>query len=34
MRLPHIEAIFHWNVSYMDGLRSSALDYFPETWPA
>ncbi|RKE37560.1 NAD/NADP octopine/nopaline dehydrogenase-like protein [Paraburkholderia sp. BL23I1N1] len=34
MRLPHIEEIFHWNVSYMDGLRSSALDYFPETWPA
>lgn len=33
MRLPYIEAIFHWNVSYMDGLRSSALDYFPETWP-
>lgn len=34
LRLPHIEAIFHWNVSYMNGLRSSALDYFPETWPA
>lgn len=34
VRLPHIEEVFHWNVSYMDGLRSSALDYFPETWPA
>jgi len=31
--LPHIEEIFHWNVSYMEGLRSSALDYFPKTWP-
>lgn len=34
IRLPHIEEIFHWNVAYMDGLRASALDYFPETWPA
>lgn len=34
VRLPHIEEVFRWNVSYMDGLRSSALDYFPETWPA
>ena len=34
MKLPHIEEIFNWNVSYMEGLRSSALDYFPETWPA
>jgi hypothetical protein len=34
MRLPHIEEVFHWSVSYMGGLRSSALDYFPETWPA
>lgn len=33
-RLPHIEEIFHWSVSYMGGLRGSALDYFPETWPA
>ena len=31
--LPHIEAIFHWSVTYMEGLRSSALDYFPATWP-
>lgn len=33
-RLPHIEEVFHWNVSYMNGLRGSALDYFPATWPA
>lgn len=33
-RLPHIEEVFRWNVFYMDGLRGSALDYFPETWPA
>lgn len=34
VQVPHIEEIFSWNVSYMRGLRSSALDYFPETWPA
>lgn len=34
VQIPHIEEIFNWNVSYMAGLRSSALDYFPETWPA
>lgn len=34
VKLPHIEEIFNWNVSYIGGLRSSALDYFPETWPA
>lgn len=34
VRLPHIEEVFRWSVSYMDGLRNSALDYFPETWPA
>ncbi|MDV6344222.1 NAD/NADP octopine/nopaline dehydrogenase family protein [Nitrosomonas sp. Is37] len=33
VKVPHLEEIFHWNVSYMGGLRSSALDYFPETWP-
>ncbi|MEO8390076.1 MAG: NAD/NADP octopine/nopaline dehydrogenase family protein [Polaromonas sp.] len=32
--VPHIAEIFHWNVSYMNGLRGSALDYFPERWPA
>lgn len=31
--LPHIEEIFHWTASYMGGLRSSALDYFPTNWP-
>lgn len=31
--LPYIEEIFAWNVSYMGGLRGSALDYFPEAWP-
>jgi hypothetical protein len=34
VRLPHIEEIFQWAVSYMKGLRESALDYLPETWPA
>jgi hypothetical protein len=34
VRVPHLEEIFQWNVSYMGGLRNSALDYFPETWPA
>lgn len=32
--LPHMEEVFHWSASYMGGLRSSALDYFPDTWPA
>ena len=32
--LPHIQEIFDWNVDYMQGLRGSALDYFPSTWPA
>ncbi len=31
--VPHLEEIFRWNVAYMGGLRSSALDYFPEHWP-
>jgi hypothetical protein len=34
LRLPHIEEVFRWNVSYMQGLRGSALDYFPKAWPA
>ncbi|HTI18032.1 MAG TPA: NAD/NADP octopine/nopaline dehydrogenase family protein [Trinickia sp.] len=34
LHLPHIEAIYRWNVTYMGGLRSSALDYFPRIWPA
>ncbi len=33
LRLSHIEEIFRWNVSYMEGLRRSALDYFPKIWP-
>ncbi|OOG36569.1 NAD/NADP octopine/nopaline dehydrogenase family protein [Polaromonas sp. A23] len=32
--VPHIAEIFKWNVSYMNGLRGSALDYFPDHWPA
>ena len=32
--VPHIDEIFNWNISYMGGLRGSALDYFPDTWPA
>ena len=32
--LPYIQEIFDWNVGYMQGLRGSALDYFPSTWPA
>lgn len=34
VKVPYLEEIFQWNVSYMGGLRNSALDYFPETWPA
>jgi hypothetical protein len=34
VRLPHIEEVFRWTVSYMEGLRESALDYVPDTWPA
>ncbi|QYY29190.1 MULTISPECIES: NAD/NADP-dependent octopine/nopaline dehydrogenase family protein [Cupriavidus] len=30
---PHLREIFEWNVTYMGGLRGSALDYFPEFWP-
>jgi hypothetical protein len=34
VRLSHVEEIFQWAVSYMKGLRESALDYLPATWPA
>ena len=34
VRLSHIEEVFRWAVSYMNGLRESALDYVPDTWPA
>jgi hypothetical protein len=30
---PHMEEVFEWNVSYMGGLRGSALDYLPAGWP-
>ncbi|WER47951.1 NAD/NADP octopine/nopaline dehydrogenase family protein [Cupriavidus sp. WKF15] len=30
---PHLREIFDWNVTYMESLRASALDYFPEHWP-
>lgn len=33
LKLPHLEEIFRWNVSYMGGLRASSLDYFPAAWP-
>lgn len=34
LRLPHMRDVFDWNVTYMGGTCGSALDYFPETWPA
>lgn len=33
LKLPHLEEIFRWSVSYMGGLRASSLDYFPAAWP-
>lgn len=30
----HMDEIFRWSVAYMGGLRHSALDYFPTSWPA
>ncbi|ARU88945.1 NAD/NADP-dependent octopine/nopaline dehydrogenase family protein [Pseudomonas sp. M30-35] len=33
LKVPHIEEVLNWSVSYMQGLRDSALDYFPSTWP-
>jgi hypothetical protein len=30
---PYLEEIFGWHVSYMGGLRASALDYLPSAWP-
>lgn len=33
LKVPYIEEVLHWSVSYMQGLRDSALDYFPSTWP-
>lgn len=34
LTLPHIEEIFGWCASHMGGVRRSANDYFPATWPA
>jgi hypothetical protein len=33
LKVPYIEEVLHWSVSYMQGLRDSALDYFPSHWP-
>ncbi|MEF9672910.1 NAD/NADP octopine/nopaline dehydrogenase family protein, partial [Pseudomonas sp. PCH446] len=31
LKVPYIEEVLNWSVSYMQGLRDSALDYFPAT---
>jgi len=31
--VPYIEEVLQWSVAYMEGLRGSALDYFPRQWP-
>ncbi|AKS04683.1 NAD/NADP-dependent octopine/nopaline dehydrogenase family protein [Pseudomonas trivialis] len=33
LKVPYIEEVLHWSVAYMQGLRDSALDYFPSQWP-
>ena len=33
LKVPYIEEVLQWSVSYMQGLRDSALDYFPSQWP-
>ena len=33
LKVPYIEEVLQWSVSYMQGLRDSALDYFPRHWP-
>ena len=33
LKVPHIEEVLQWSVTYMQGLRDSALDYFPSHWP-
>lgn len=33
IKVPHIEEVLQWSVTYMHGLRDSALDYFPRQWP-
>ncbi|MOA11537.1 NAD/NADP octopine/nopaline dehydrogenase, alpha-helical domain [compost metagenome] len=33
LKVPYIEEVLQWSVAYMEGLRDSALDYFPRQWP-
>ncbi|SHM65988.1 NAD-dependent glycerol-3-phosphate dehydrogenase N-terminus [Pseudomonas asturiensis] len=33
LRVPYIEEVLNWSIAYMQGLRDSALDYFPSQWP-
>ena len=33
LKVPNIEEVLQWSVAYMQGLRDSALDYFPRHWP-
>jgi hypothetical protein len=33
LKVPYIEEVLNWSVAYMQGLRDSALDYFPSHWP-
>ncbi|MEZ1321959.1 NAD/NADP octopine/nopaline dehydrogenase family protein [Pseudomonas fluorescens] len=33
LKVPYIEEVLQWSVAYMEGLRGSALDYFPRQWP-
>ncbi|MGF6400884.1 uncharacterized protein YbdZ (MbtH family) [Pseudomonas frederiksbergensis] len=33
LKVPYIEEVLNWSVVYMQGLRDSALDYFPSHWP-
>jgi hypothetical protein len=33
LKVPYIEEVLQWSIAYMQGLRDSALDYFPAQWP-
>lgn len=33
LKVPYIEEVLQWSITYMEGLRDSALDYFPSHWP-
>ncbi len=33
LKVPYIEEVLQWSIAYMQGLRDSALDYFPRHWP-